>query len=183
MRGCIHKDFITRLYILQRRECKASIKVLLYALRKLKTSAWFLDDCYHYHYTSSQVSGINMEYEGVSKSFRTQSINNNNNTSWEVTKRVMAAKFTILTHKIAIQLHLVAESCIICSSRSRRPVRKLLDTHSYVDMQWLTERIQRIPQTLVHWSSMCPWIYSRLLKVLPRLLIVRGLYILHTRGK
>jgi hypothetical protein len=37
----------------------------------------------------------------------------------------MAAKFTRLTHKIAIQLHLVAESYTICSSRSRRPVRKL----------------------------------------------------------
>jgi len=42
---------------------------------------------------------------------------------------VMAAKFTRLTHKIAVQLHLVAESCIICSSRSRRPVRRLLDTY------------------------------------------------------
>jgi len=30
-----------------------------------------------------------------------------------------------------IQLHLVAESRTICSSRSRRPVRKLLDTPSY----------------------------------------------------
>jgi hypothetical protein len=30
----------------------------------------------------------------------------------------MAAKFTILTHKIAKQLHLVAESCTVCSSRS-----------------------------------------------------------------
>jgi hypothetical protein len=40
----------------------------------------------------------------------------------------MASKLTILTHEIAIQLHLVAESCTICSSRSRRPVRKLLDT-------------------------------------------------------
>jgi hypothetical protein len=39
----------------------------------------------------------------------------------------MAAKLTRLTHKIAIKLHLVAES----SSRSRRPVRKLLDTPSY----------------------------------------------------
>jgi hypothetical protein len=45
----------------------------------------------------------------------------------------MAAKLTRLTHKIAIQLHLVAESCTICSSRSRRPVRKLLDTLSYYD--------------------------------------------------
>jgi hypothetical protein len=42
----------------------------------------------------------------------------------------MAAKLTRLTHKIAIQLHLVAESCTICSSHSRQ-VRKLLDTPSY----------------------------------------------------
>jgi len=44
----------------------------------------------------------------------------------------MAAKLTRLTHKIAIQLHLVAESCTICGSRVRRPLRKLLDTHSYM---------------------------------------------------
>jgi hypothetical protein len=37
----------------------------------------------------------------------------------------MTAKLTRLTHKIAIQLHLVAESYTICNSRSRRPVRKL----------------------------------------------------------
>jgi len=43
----------------------------------------------------------------------------------------MTAKLTSLTHKIAIQLHLVAESCTICYSRSRRPVRKLLGTPSY----------------------------------------------------
>jgi hypothetical protein len=43
----------------------------------------------------------------------------------------MVAKLNRLTHKIAIQLHLVAESSTICSSRSRRPVRKLLDTTSY----------------------------------------------------
>jgi len=35
----------------------------------------------------------------------------------------MAAKLTRLNHKIATQLHLVAETCTICSSRSRRPVR------------------------------------------------------------
>jgi len=44
----------------------------------------------------------------------------------------MAAKFTRLTHKIAIQLHLVAESCNICSSHSRWTVRKLLYTTSYI---------------------------------------------------
>jgi hypothetical protein len=47
----------------------------------------------------------------------------------------MAAKLTRLTHKIATQLHLVAESCTICSSRSRRPVRKLLDNPSYYTLQ------------------------------------------------
>jgi hypothetical protein len=44
----------------------------------------------------------------------------------------MAAKFTRLTQKIAIQLHLVAERSNICSSCSRQPVQKLLDTPSYV---------------------------------------------------
>jgi hypothetical protein len=43
----------------------------------------------------------------------------------------MAAKLARLIHKIAIQLHLVAESCTICSSRSGRPVLKLFDTPSY----------------------------------------------------
>jgi len=43
----------------------------------------------------------------------------------------MAAKFTRLSHKIAIELHLVTESCTICSSRSRQPVQELLDTPSY----------------------------------------------------
>jgi hypothetical protein len=44
----------------------------------------------------------------------------------------MAAKLTRSIHNIAIQLHLVAESCTICSSRSRSPVRKLLVTPSYI---------------------------------------------------
>jgi hypothetical protein len=44
----------------------------------------------------------------------------------------MVAELTILTHKIAIQLYLVAESYTICGSRSRRPVRKLLNTPSYL---------------------------------------------------
>jgi hypothetical protein len=73
--------------------------------------------------------------EGVSKSFRTESITKYTlttiNTRWEATQSVMATKLTRPAHKIAIQLHLVAQSCTICSSRFRRPVRKLLDTPSY----------------------------------------------------
>jgi len=44
----------------------------------------------------------------------------------------MATKLTRLTHKIPIRLHLVAESCIICIYRSKRPVWNLLDTSSYL---------------------------------------------------
>jgi len=43
----------------------------------------------------------------------------------------MVTKLTRLTHKLAIQLYVVAESSIICSSRFRKPVRKLLDTPWY----------------------------------------------------
>jgi len=75
-------------------------------------------------------------YEGASKIFRTESITKYTlgtiNTGREVTQRVIAAKLTRLTHKIEIQLHLVAESCTICSSLSRRPVLKPLDTLSYM---------------------------------------------------
>jgi len=51
----------------------------------------------------------------------------------------MAAKLTRLTHVIVIQLLLVAESCTICSSRSRRPVRKLLDTPLCEEVSWGNE--------------------------------------------
>jgi len=47
------------------------------------------------------------------------------------TQRVMVAKLTILTHKVSIHLLLMAEGCTICSSCSRWPVRKLLDTPLY----------------------------------------------------
>jgi hypothetical protein len=76
-------------------------------------------------------------YEGVSKSFRTESITKYTFTfgvtHWEATQSVMATKLTRLAHKIAVQLLLVAESCTICSSRARWPVRKLLGTPSYSD--------------------------------------------------
>jgi hypothetical protein len=76
-----------------------------------------------------------LNYEGVSKSFRTESITKymltTINTRSKGTQSFKAAKLIRLTQKIAIRLHLVAESCTICSSRSRRPVRKLLDTLSY----------------------------------------------------
>jgi hypothetical protein len=63
------------------------------------------------------------------------------NTRWEITQRVMAVKLTRVTHKRAILVHLVAESCTICSSRSRRPVRKLFDTPSYINLcSWLSVR-------------------------------------------
>jgi hypothetical protein len=83
----------------------------------------------------SKVPRMNLtRYEGVTKSFRTESITKYTlttiNTRWVAIQRIMATKLTRDIHKIAIQLHLVAESRTICSSRSRWPVRKLLDTPS-----------------------------------------------------
>jgi hypothetical protein len=53
-----------------------------------------------------------------------------------------------MTHKIAVQLHLLAESCTICSSSSRRPVRKLLDnlrTCSWYGIIKLSTVVQVLP--------------------------------------
>jgi hypothetical protein len=92
-------------------------------------------------------------YEDVSKSFRTVLMTKYTLTfgitHWEATQRVMAAKLTTLTHKIAIQLHLVAESSTICSFRSRRPVRKLLDTPSSVHT-YIHTYIRTYVRTYIH---------------------------------
>jgi hypothetical protein len=61
--------------------------------------------------------------------------NNNNNNKHSLrsnTKCYGGKTHTRLTYKIAVQLHVVAESGTICSSRSRRPVRKVLVTPSYL---------------------------------------------------
>jgi len=42
-------------------------------------------------------------------------------SSGQATQRVMVAKLIRLTHKIAIDLHAVAECCTTYSFRSRRP--------------------------------------------------------------
>jgi hypothetical protein len=77
-------------------------------------------------------NGRRANYDGVSKSFRTESITKYTlttiNTRWEATQRGYGDRTHRLTNKTAIRLHLAAESCTICSSRSRLPVRKLFDT-------------------------------------------------------
>jgi len=45
----------------------------------------------------------------------------------------MTSKFTTLTHKIVVQLHLVAESYTINISCSWQPVRKRLDKPSFME--------------------------------------------------
>jgi len=106
-------------------------------------------------------------YGGVSKNFRAESITKYTfttiNTRWEATQRVLIANLPILTHKIAIQLRLVAESCTICSSRSRRPVRKLLDSLSYITTPhegrhhkycwaWSWSNVSSSPVTRICWQ-------------------------------
>jgi hypothetical protein len=89
-----------------------------------------------YTHTHTHTHTKHRHTDGVSESFRTESITKYKFTFGiarsEATQRVTATKLTTLAHKMAIQLHLVAQSYTICSSRSRRPVRKLLDTSSYV---------------------------------------------------
>jgi hypothetical protein len=54
-------------------------------------------------------------YEGVTKSFRTEAITKST-TTINTTQSIMAANVTILTHKIAIKLHLLAENCTILAT-------------------------------------------------------------------
>jgi len=92
----------------------------------------------------------------------------NNKHSLEARQRVISAKkITRVTHKIAIQLHLVAESCTICSSRSRRPVRNFLVTPSYRPGLSAQVLYSRLCLMLIHclkiWTlsrhtSDCAWI-------------------------
>jgi hypothetical protein len=69
----------------------------------------------------------------------------------------MAAKLPRLTHKIAIQPHPVAESCIICSSRSRRPVLKLLDTPSYTSRAEGSRRLRSRVRIALRTSVLKQW--------------------------
>jgi hypothetical protein len=57
-------------------------------------------------------------------------INNNNKNLLRSNTKGYGDKTHWTDSQNTIQLHLLAESCTICSSRSRRPVRKLLDTES-----------------------------------------------------
>jgi hypothetical protein len=110
-------------------------------------------------------------YESVSKSFRTESITiytlTTINTRWEAIQRIMAAKLTILTHNIAIKLHLVAESLPfavlatggqsgnfwiyphIVTCRTPGSTVKTVDTDSHV--------IRKTNWILHRWFSMC-WV-------------------------
>jgi len=61
-------------------------------------------------------------------------INNNNKYSLRSNTKGYGGK----THRIAIKLHLVADSCIIFSSRSMRPVRKFwIHPRIYFTVIWL----------------------------------------------
>jgi hypothetical protein len=88
------------------------------------------------HHKACTSTGQDDTEKNANISFRTESITKymltTINTRWGATQRVMVTKPTRLTHKIAIQLHLLAESCTICSSHFRWPVRKRLVTLSYI---------------------------------------------------
>jgi hypothetical protein len=69
----------------------------------------------------------------------------------------MAIELIRLTHKMTIQLRLVAENCIICSSPSRPPVRKFLDTtaYKYQSTQAYFQNYAFFPQNLSPSPKVC----------------------------
>jgi hypothetical protein len=97
------------------------------------------------------------------------------NTRREATQRVMAAKLVRLTHKIAIQQQLVAESFTICSSCSRRPVQKLLITPSNVG-EWSASRATDTWWIAVGWAPELIWSWWWKLKSLPPPQIVTTIF-------
>jgi len=67
----------------------------------------------------------------------------------------MVAKLTRLTHKVAMQLHLVVESCSICSSHSRQSVWKLMGTPSYKAPHYVAfSTLMLLPPSQVHIFSL-----------------------------
>jgi hypothetical protein len=92
-------------------------------------------------------------------------INNNNKHKHSLRSytKSYGTKLTTLTHKIVIQLHLVAENCTICSSRSRRPVRKLLDTLTYLLFPHLFSSLTCIFLNYIGLTSIVPLLKRQLL--------------------
>jgi len=100
------------------------------------------------------------------------------------------AKLTSLTEKIAVQLHLVTESCTICSSCSMRPVQKRLETPSYT---YFTNMFFECLHTLlalmfIYWGhKLTPWskvllqklIVTQLVKQFPAFHGTRRLIAIH----
>jgi hypothetical protein len=80
----------------------------------------------NFHVCSLSIWSLGTQYTKVYPKVAGTTTTTKINTRWKATQMVMAAKLTRL-----IQLHLLAESCTICSSRSRRTVRKPLDTSSF----------------------------------------------------
>jgi len=70
---------------------------------------------------------------------------------WYYSLRSNRKGYGRLTDKMAAQLHLVAESCTICRSRSRRPIRKLSDTSFYMHMksECKTEKIKNMIMLII----------------------------------
>jgi hypothetical protein len=99
---------------------------------------------YRFKTSASHSDHFCLQHEGVSKSFRAETITKymltTINSRWEAKQKVMAGKLTRITHRIVLGLQLVADSCTICSSRSRRPVRKLwIHPQTLLESIWVYE--------------------------------------------
>jgi hypothetical protein len=93
----------------------------------------------------------------------------------------MAAKVTRLTDKIAIQQRLVAESCTICSSRSRRSASPETFRYTLVFLFapiYFHDRKISVLTARMFKKTFCVWMSLHLSVMLCNLMIIRlaGLY-------
>jgi hypothetical protein len=109
-------------------------------------------------------------YEGVSRSFQTELKTKCTlttiKTHWEITQWVMAAKPTGLTHRIVIQLHLVAESCVILQFLHQVAnletfgwtlIFVVLNMSEFAFLAWLWAYHKAFLHLLLSWAK-CEWL-------------------------
>jgi hypothetical protein len=119
---------------------------------------------FHYKCSRSFTRLLIMEHEGITKSFRTESITKST-TRWEVIQRVIAAKLTRLTHKIKIQMQRPVPFAVLAPSGQSGNFwihSRIGPSHVYLKWpKWWLGSIQVEVTTLTGLvSEMHPWTVS-----------------------
>jgi hypothetical protein len=113
-----------------------------------------------------RITRVYIKYSGPSRwwNIRLTTIN----TRWEATQKFMVVKLTTLTHQIAIQLHLVAESWTIFICRSRWPsgnfwIHPFMILKQFYPPSIFTNYFQNVPLNFLSELLICrsKWPFSK----------------------